>query len=240
MKKIVLLILSAALFLLCSCSNVIQNGEDQPKATEATSAHETPNTPSDEEISAPPCSMQIEGWSKLTDLENALKTKNEEELLLYLSDNYRYSGTTPVEDISALLKLAENLPIPTRNGSKEECIIKFYMEEPSLHVLYQIDGENCWYRFEFVLNEEVERSIRASILKQDAIVSPESIIQADSSVKILKQLAAVDNPNFSHIIQYWLEIDGFLVAGVYKNVNMDVYAASVSDIFKDIHLSSKK
>ena len=114
------------------------------------------------------------------------------------------------------------------------------MEEPSLHVLYQIDGENCWYRFEFVLNEEVERSIRASILKQDAIVSPESIIQADGSIKILKQLAPVDNPNFSHIIQYWLEIDGFLVAGVYKNVNMDVYAASVSDIFKDINLSSKK
>ena len=198
---------------------------------------------------SPPPSLIIRGLDNLQDkLEELRRLVGAERLLeedCFAATNGVFSRQ---EDLAAFVRLIDSLPLPVIQGIERKNItMSYYPETQSLAFSYsytmEADSIVNWYMFGFVLDKEIVEKVRTEQVKNGDKQELGSIPQEKERITVMSREDFSElelDELYKHYVEFWIDIDGYLVKVVHRDDSKDINNIRVDEIFKDLKLSTLK
>ena len=133
------------------------------------------------------------------------------------------------ENVLTFMETLSPLLVPEINGMQLTSMT-YLPDGPSIYFVYADDNHNSWYRFEFVLNPDTVKKVMEDIQEKD-----NQIETINDKIKLLMIVKINDSELAEHYSECWLEINGFLVKGIYHNIQENTVNTNIKNILKKIH-----
>lgn len=220
MKKIGIVFLTIIMMLFVACSNQPDTKANQEVTYEITEGK------NDIEHHEPPQMVILEK----SDIQQ-LKTLNlnDSKMVEAFSKSAANGAFKNKENVLIFMETLSPLLVPEINGMQLTSMT-YLPDGPSIYFVYADDNHNSWYRFEFVLNPDTVKKVMEDIQEKD-----NQIETINDKIKLLMIVKINDSELAEHYSECWLEINGFLVKGIYHNIQENMVNTNIKNILKKIH-----
>ena len=220
-KKIGIALLTIIMLLFVACSNQPDIKEHQEVTYKIT------DEKNDIEHHDPPQMVILEK----SDIQQ-LKTlnKNDSKMVESFSKSAANGAFKNKENVLTFIETLSPLLVPEINGMQLTSIT-YLPDSPSIYFVYADDNSSSWYRFEFVLNPDTVKKVMEDIV-HGKDNQTETI---NDKIKLLMIVKINDSELAKHYSECWLEINGFLVKGIYNNNQENMVNTNIKNILKNMN-----